>query len=116
MANDRRNYNNSNRKTNNQPDRKQSPEITVDGVTFAVEHIRDWGRRGGISFALRVCAPIVVEVYNCRVMDSKDGREFVAMPTRKGNDGNYYRHAFIQLTEKQHADIIQLVYDELEKA
>lgn len=118
MAN--RKTNNSNRKTNNQRDRqqerKQSPEITVDDVTFVVEHVRDWGRQGGISFALRVCAPVVVEIYNCRIMDSRDGGEFIAMPSRKGSDGNYYRHAYIQLTEQQQADIIQLVYDELEEA
>ena len=115
MAN-RRTSNNSNRKTNNQQERKQSPEITVDNVTFAVEHVRDWGRSGGISFALRVCAPFVVEIYNCRIMDSRDGGEFIAMPSRKGSDGNYYRHAYIQLTEDQHSEIIQLVYDELEEA
>jgi len=118
MAN--RKTNNSKRKTNNRQDqqqeRKQSPEITVDNVTFAVEHVRDWGRRGGISFALRVCAPVVVEIYNCRIMDSRNGGEFIAMPSRKGSDGNYYHHAYIQLTEQQQADIIQLVYDELEEA
>lgn len=110
----------SNRKTNNHPDQKQerkhSPEITVDDVTFTVEHVRDWGRRGGISFSLRVCAPIVVEIYNCRIIEGRKDDEFIAMPSRKGSDGNYYRHAYIQLTEKQQADIIQLVYDELEEA
>ena len=115
MAN-RRTSNNSNRNTNNQRKRKPDPEITVDDVTFAVEHVRDWGRQGGISFALRVCAPIVVEIYNCRIMDSRDGGEFIAMPSRKGSDGNYYRHAYIQLTEQQQANIIQLVYNELEEA
>ena len=114
MAN--RKTNNSNRKTNNRPDMKPAPVITVDEVTFAVEHVRDWGRRGGISFALRVCAPVVVEIYNCRIMDSRDGGEFIAMPSRKGSDGNYDRHAYIQLTEQQQANIIQLVYDELEEA
>lgn len=114
MANNRKN-NKSNSRNRQNNTRNQSPEIVSDGVTFCVEHVRDWGRRGGITFALRVTDPIVVEIYNCRVMDSKDGGEFIAMPSRKGSDGNYYRHAYIQMTEQQQAEIIQLVYDELEE-
>lgn len=94
-----------------------SPEIKTDGITCCVEYVRDWGRRGGITFALRITEPLLVEIYDCRIVESRtDGREFVAMPSRKGTDGKYYRHAYLPLSDAQNADIIQLVYDELEKA
>ena len=99
-----------------QKTRDTSPEIKTDGITCCVEHVRDRGR-GGITFALRITEPLLVEIYNCRIVQSRDeGGEFVGMPSRRGTDGNYYRHAYLHLSDAQNADIIQLVYDELEKA
>lgn len=99
--------NNSNRKVNN---REQEPD---SGVIFKVEHVRDWGRNGGISFSLRIEGPINAEIYGCRIKSSSNG-EFVAFPDRKGKDGKFYKHAWLELTDDQTDEIISAVYDALE--
>ena len=103
--------NNSNRTFNN---RDQKPAPAAD-VVFRVEHVRDWGRNGGITFSLRIEGPITAEIYGCRIKSSRNG-EFVAFPQRKGQDGKYYRHAWLQLSDDQTDEIISAVYDALESA
>lgn len=100
--------NNFNRKVNNHE--QAAPE---SGVIFKVEHVRDWGRNGGISFSLRIEGPINAEIYGCRIKQSRNG-EFVAFPQRKGKDGQYYKHAWLELTDDQTDEIISAVYDALE--
>ena len=106
MARQENSYN-SNRKINN---REQEPD---SGIIFKVEHVRDWGRNGGITFSLRIEGPITAEIYGCRIKNSRNG-EFVAFPQRKGKDGQYYKHAWLQLSDDQTDEIISAVYDALE--
>ena len=101
--------NNSNRKINNREQEQDS------GIIFKVEHVRDWGSNGGISFSLRIEGPITAEIYGCRIKNSRNG-EFVAFPQRKGKDGQYYKHAWLQLSDDQTDEIISAVYDALESA
>ncbi len=103
------NSNNSNRKINN---REQGPD---SNIIFKVEHVRDWGRNGGITFSLRIEGVITAEIYGCRIKYSRSG-EFVAFPQRKGKDGQYYKHAWLQLSDDQTDEIISAVYDALESA
>lgn len=106
--------NNSNRNFNNRSKAEQAPAPEESGVIFKVEHVRDWGRNGGISFSLRIeGGPVLVEIYGCRIINGRDG-EFVAFPQRKGSDGHYYKHAYAQLTDDQTDEIISAVYDALE--
>ena len=103
--------NNSNRVFNNQ--REQAAPAA--GIVFKIEHARDWGRNGGITFSLRIEGPITAEIYGCRIKSSRNG-EFVAFPQRKGRDGQYYKHAWLQLSDDQTDEIISAVYDALEEA
>lgn len=105
--------NNSNRSFNNRSKADQAPAPEDSGIIFKVEHVWDWGRNGGITFSLRIEGPITAEIYGCRIKSSRNG-EFVAFPQRKGKDGQYYRHAWLQLSDDQTADIISAVYDALE--
>ena len=107
--------NNSNRTFNNRSNADQTPAPEDSGIIFKVEHVRDWGRNGGITFSLRIEGPITAEIYGCRIKSSRNG-EFVAFPQRKGQDGKYYRHAWLQLTDDQTDEIISAVYDALESA
>lgn len=100
--------NNSNKSFN-----KREQAAPDSGVIFKVEHVRDWGRNGGISFSLRIEGPINAEIYGCRIRSSRTG-EFVAFPQRKGKDGQYYTHAWIELSDDQTNEIISAVYDALE--
>ena len=102
--------NNSNRNFN-----KRGRDQQADtGVIFKVEHVRDWGRNGGISFSLRIeGGPLLVEIYGCRIINGRYG-EFVVFPQRKGKDGRYYKHAYVHLTDDQTDEIVSAVYDALE--
>ena len=80
---------------------------------FEVEHVKDWGRRGGISFTLRVTSPLEVSIYGCRIERGPRGK-FIAFPSFRGKEGHYYRHAWMNLTDDMTDDIIDAVYDELE--
>lgn len=105
--------NNSNR-TINTRGREQQAAQAESGIIFKVEHVRDWGRNGGISFSLRIeGGPVLVEIYGCRLVNGREG-EFVAFPQRKGKDGRYYKHAYVQLTDDQTDEIVSAVYDALE--
>lgn len=104
--------NNSNKTFNNRS--KAEPAPAESGIIFKVEHVRDWGRNGGISFSLRIeGGPVLVEIYGCRIINGREG-EFVAFPQRKGQDGRYYKHAYVQLTDDQTDEIVSAVYDALE--
>lgn len=105
--------NKSNRSFNNRSKAEQAaPDDS--GIIFKVEHVRDWGRNGGISFSLRIeGGPVLVEIYGCRIINGRDG-EFVSFPQRKGKDGRYYKHAYVQLTDNQTDEIVSAVYDALE--
>lgn len=106
--------NNSNRNFNNRRKAERAPAPEESGVIFKVEHVRDWGRNGGISFSLRIeGGPLLVEIYGCRIINGRDG-EFVAFPQRKGGDGRYYKRAYVELTDDQTDEIISAVYDALE--
>lgn len=98
----------------NKRGREQVAPPTDLGIMFKVEHVRDWGRNGGISFSLRIeYGPMLVEIYGCRIINGRDG-EFVAFPQRKGKDGRYYKHAYVRLTDDQTDEIVSAVYDALE--
>ena len=105
--------NNSNRNFNNRSKAEQAPAPEESGVIFKVEHVRDWGRNGGITFSLRIEGPVLAEIYGCRLVNGRDG-EFVSFPQRKGKDGRYYKHAYVQLTDDQTDVIVSAVYDALE--
>lgn len=101
-------------RTFNKRDREQQAAPAESGLIFKVEHVRDWGRNGGISFSLRIeGGPVLVEIYGCRLVNGREG-EFVSFPQRKGKDGRYYKHAYVQLTDDQTDEIVSAVYDALE--
>ena len=109
--------NNSNRNFNKRGSKAEqapAPAPEESGIIFKVEHVRDWGRNGGISFSLRIeGGPLLVEIYGCRLVNGREG-EFVSFPQRKGKDGKWYKHAYVQLTDDQTDEIVSAVYDALE--
>lgn len=54
---------------------------------------------GSITFNLMVDG--FVTIYGCRIYDGKDGKPFISFPARKGNDGKYWNHAYMKLTDEQ---------------
>ena len=66
---------------------------------------------GSITFNLKVDG--FVDIYGCRIYDGKDGKPFISFPARKGNDGKYWNHAYIKLTEDQTEEIAKQVEEKL---
>lgn len=55
-----------------------------------------------------------VTIYGCRVVEGKNG-DFISFPQKKGNDGKYYNHAYIKLTDDESKAIIAEVEKEVNK-
>ena len=66
---------------------------------------------GSITFNMQVDG--FVTIYGCRIYDGKDGKPFIAFPSRKGSDGKYWNHVFIKLSDDQAEDIARQVEEKL---
>lgn len=55
-----------------------------------------------------------INLYGMAVKKGDKG-EWVAMPSRKGNDDKYYKHFYLNLDEKQTDELIQAVFDKLDE-
>ena len=66
---------------------------------------------GSITFNLTVDG--FVNIYGCRIYDGKEGKPFISFPSRKGNDGKYWNHAYIKLTDEQTEDIARQIEEKL---
>ena len=78
-------------------------EKKVDDVEKNIEvaNVKEWSDNN-ITFTLIVNG---VSIYGCRIVEGKNG-DFVSFPSRKGNDGKYYAHAYIKLST-QDVDTIE---------
>lgn len=77
---------------------------------FTVERVHQF-EDGAVTFNLQVDG--LVFIYGCRIYDGKDGKPFVSFPSRKGNDGKYWNHVFIKLTDAQTEEIAKQVEEKL---
>ena len=82
----------------------QKKNVEIRG--FKVEKVF-LSSRGTAFFNLNINE---VTIYGCRVVESKTG-DFISFPQKKGNDGKYYNHAYIKLTE----DEVKAIIAEVEK-
>lgn len=58
---------------------------------------------GSIVFDMKIGGDITI--YDNRLVNGKNGT-FVSFPSRKGNDGAYYSHVFVRLSEDDVASIV----------
>lgn len=84
-------------------------------INWAINFCKQW-KDGDITFGLEleVAEGRTITIYGCRIVDSKKGN-FISFPSRKGSDGNYYSHAYIQLTQEEQDEIIEAVMDALDE-
>lgn len=79
----------------------------IKPVTLSVSHVKEWDN--GVTFTLNVDR---VSIYGCRVAHATNGDDFIAFPARKGSDGKYYKHAYIELTDTE----IMVIFDMVRSA
>lgn len=53
-----------------------------------------------------------VSINNCCVVEGKDG-DFISFPSRKGNDGKYYRHVYAKISPEDSKAILTKVEKEV---
>lgn len=82
-------------------------------ITWTIRSANQWDD-DSINFALdiEVAEDRAVTVYGCRIAEGRDGA-FVSWPSRKGKDGKYYSHAYLQLTDEEQEEIIEEVMNVL---
>lgn len=90
----RRNSKNNEKKVNN-------VEYNVE-VTRAIEF-----KSGDVAFDMVVNG---VTIYNCYVRQTKKGDDFIAFPSRKGNDGKYYSYTYFPIDD----DLLQNILDQID--
>ena len=83
-------------------------------IDFKVRLPMEW-KDGNVSFALDL--PLAngqtLTIYNCRITKGKSGK-FIGFPSRKGTDGKYYSHVYVELGEELTEAIINEAYDQLD--
>lgn len=84
-----------NTKENNEINNKKEAKI------IAVKRAKEF--EWGISFDMIVND---VSIYGCRLISNNVHETFVAFPSRKGTDGNYYKHAYVKLSDEDTQNII----------
>lgn len=53
-----------------------------------------------------------VSINNCRVVGGKDG-DFIGFPSRKSNDGKYYKHVYANISPEDSKAILDKVEKEV---
>ena len=81
----------------------QKQDQVKAAATLSVSHVKEWDN--GVTFTLTVDR---VSIYGCRIVSGKNGG-FISFPSRKGSDGKYYSHAYIELTEAELNAVFDLV-------
>ena len=84
---------------------KQEKEY-FDVKGMKAQNIRRMGKKGIIAFSL--CGK-GLGLYNLRIVESKEGRKFIAAPQEKGKDGNYYGVYAVYISEDDQKRIIAAV-------
>ena len=57
-----------------------------------------------------------VTVYNMRICTNKDGEDFIAFPSSKGKNGQYYNEAYFAFSPEDTEHVIEVVEEVLSES
>ena len=78
--------------------------------SFSVKNSHEWAG-GAVTTTLTLNG---ITIYNVRIMQTHDGNhEFLAFPSRKGNDNKYYPYVYVALSDEDTAKIIEAIDNDL---
>lgn len=60
----------------------------------------------GVSFNMVLNG---VTIYNCTVAETKDGKQFISFPSRKGSDGKWYSYVYFRFSDADLEAILEAV-------
>ena len=89
---------------------KAKERETIEVISYNIKRAVEC-RNGAILFDLELNG---VCIYGCHIAESRDGKEFIGFPSKKGSDGKYYYVAWASLSDDDTADILDSVRDALE--
>lgn len=96
-------------RTNNAQEKTPAREFTKV-ESFSVKNSCEWDS-GVVTTTLTLNG---ITIYNVRIMQTHDGNhEFLAFPSRKGNDGKYYPYVYVSLSDEDTAKIIEAIDNDL---
>ena len=101
----------TNTKGSNARGSKAKERETIEVISYNIKRAVEC-RNGAILFDLELNG---VCIYGCHIAVSRDDKEFIGFPSRKGNDGKYYSVAYASLSDDDTADILDSVRDALEE-
>ena len=76
-----------------------------------VDHVRvvEFDGKTRVFFSLTLNG---VSINDCRVVEGKDG-DFISFPSRKGNDGKYYKYVYASISPEDSKAILAKVEKEV---
>lgn len=54
-----------------------------------------------------------VTIYNCNVAETKEGKNFISFPSRRGSDGKYYSYVYFRFSDEDMNKVLEAVADKL---
>lgn len=89
----------------------KAAEAAAQTLSIEVTRAKDFSKDGktAIAFDMKVNG---VQIYNCwyREGEGKKGEfSLVSFPSRKGDDGKYYNHVYVKLSDEQVDDIAKQI-------
>lgn len=95
----------------NRTNRRSSKKAEPEKVTGTVKIVRAYEFEDGtISFDMDFNQ---ISFYRCMIRKGKNG-DFIAFPSYKGGDGNYYHYYYINFDESTAEKVIDAVYAKLD--
>lgn len=101
---------NKNTRNTRNTEKREAPQFKRVDHTFRVRNAFEFDD-GNVSFILDIDD---ITIYGCRLVEGRKGT-FVAMPQKKGKNGEFYAHVFYNFSEEDTGEIVNAVYEQLER-
>lgn len=87
--------------------KKNSGKKNVEyGIVDSFEILKATQFNWGVSFNMVLNG---VTIYNCTVAETRDGKQFISFPSRKGSDDKWYSYVYFRFSDADLEAIIEAV-------
>mgnify|MGYP002855007905 CR=1 FL=1 len=91
----------------------EKKDFLTKDTAWKIIRAQKFERSGDISFTIEISG---ITIYGAVLKwSNKNGKWFVSWPSRKGNDGEYYKHVYIPLTDGDTKKIEDAIEEALSK-
>lgn len=86
--------------------KKKAQTAKENGTLESFEILKATQYEWGTSFNMILNG---VTIYNCTVAETRDGKNFISFPSRKGNDGKYYSYVYFRFSDADMDKVLEAV-------